>query len=202
MDITTIAKLQKKGVFISPVITDLFEIYTADIRPVLEKQKNKLLKLDQRRALFKPTLIVISEKKQLLVNNFELYYLIKNHNSVQDTLKQNVLVSSLTTEEGSFGIAFFELIEITSRYKAILDLSIIYTKLNNILTKDMTQKLLKKNIFSIKTFCALIGITERAYHIRRTKSLKLWHKTKYKQIKKSGYVIQSYYIFLAIIIRA
>lgn len=173
MDITTIAKLQKKGVFISPVIADLFEIYTADIRPVLEKQKNKLLKLDQRRALFKPTLIVISEKKQLLVNNFELYYLIKNHNSVQDTLKQNVLVSSLTTEEGSFGIAFFELIEITSRYKAILDLSIIYTKLNNILTKDMTQKLLKKNIFSIKTFCALIGITERAYHIRRTKSLKL-----------------------------
>ncbi len=173
MDITTIAKLQKKGVFISPVIVNLFEIYTAYIRPVLDKQKDKHLKLEQRRALFKPTLIVKSEKKQLLANNFELYYLIKSNNLDQGTLKQNVLVSSLTEDECNLGIAFFELIDITSRHKAILDLSIIYTKLNNILTKDMTQKLLKKNIFSIKTFCALIGITERAYHIRRTKSLKL-----------------------------
>lgn len=173
MDITTIAKLQKKGVLISPVIANLFEIYTVDIRPVLDKQKNKHLKLEQRRAFFKPTLIVKSEKKQLLANNFELYYLIKSPNLDQDTFKQNVLVSSLTEEEGSFGIAFFELLETTSRYKAILDLSIIYTKLNNILTKDMTQKLLKKNNFSIRTFCALIGITERTYHIRRTKSLKL-----------------------------
>ena len=171
MDITTIAKLQKKGVFISPVIANLFEIYTVDIRPVLDKQKNKHLKLEQRRALFKPTLIVKSEKKQLLANNFELYYLIKSYNLGQDTIKQNVLVSSLTEEEGSFGIAFFELLEIISRYKAILDLSIIYTKLNNILTKDMTQKLFKKNIFSIITFCTLIGITDRAYHARNTGSV-------------------------------
>lgn len=173
MDITTIAKLQKKGVLISPIIANLFEIYTAYIRPVLVKQKDKHLKLEQRRALFKPTLIVKSEKKQLLANNFELYYLIKSNNLDQGSLKQNVLVSSLTEDECNLGIAFFELIEITSRHKAILDLSIIYTKLNNILTKDMTQKLLKKNIFSIRTFCALIGITERAYHVRRTKSLKL-----------------------------
>lgn len=173
MDITTIAKLQKKGVLISPIIANLFEIYTAYIRPVLVNQKDKHLKLEQRRALFKPTLIVKSEKKQLLANNFELYYLIKSNNLDQGSLKQNVLVSSLTEDECNLGIAFFELIEITSRHKAILDLSIIYTKLNNILTKDMTQKLLKKNIFSIRTFCALIGITERAYHVRRTKSLKL-----------------------------
>lgn len=168
MDITTIAKLQKEGLLLSPLIVDLFKIYTEHIRPVIDSDN---LKLEQRRALFKPTLIVKSDKKQLLANNFELYHLIKSHNLDQDTLKQNVLVSSLTEEESNLGIAFFELIEITSRYKAILDLSIIYTKLNNILTKDMTQKLFKKNIFSIITFCTLIGITDRAYHARNTGSV-------------------------------
>ena len=168
MDITTIAKLQKKGLLLSPLIVDLFKIYTEHIRPVIDSDN---LKLEQRRALFKPTLIIKSDKKQLLANNFELYHLIKSHNLDQDTLKQNVLVSSLTEEESNLGIAFFELIEITSRYKAILDLSIIYTKLNNILTKDMTQKLFKKNIFSIITFCTLIGITDRAYHARNTGSV-------------------------------
>lgn len=168
MDITTIAKLQKKGVLFSPLIVDLFKIYTEHIRPVIDSDN---LKLEQRRALFKPTLIVKSDKKQLLANNFELYYLIKSHNLDQDTLKQNVLVSSLTEEESNLGIAFFELIEIISRYKAILDLRVIYTKINNILTKDMTQKLFKKDIFSIITFCALIGITERAYHARNTGSV-------------------------------
>ena len=146
MDITTIAKLQKKGVLLSPLIVDLFKIYTEHIRPVIDSDN---LKLEQRRALFKPTLIVKSDKKQLLANNFELYHLIKSHNLDQDTLKQNVLVSSLTEEESNLGIAFFELIEIISRYKAILDLRVIYTKINNILTKDMTQKLFKKNDFSI-----------------------------------------------------
>lgn len=171
MDITTIAKLQKKGVFISPIIADLFEIYAADIRPFLDKGKNKPLKLEQRRALFRPTILVKSDKKQLLANNFELYYLIKSHNLDQGTLKQNILVSSLTEDECNFGIAFFELIEIISRYKAILDLRVIYTKIDNILTKDMTQKLFKKNIFSIITFCTLIGITDRAYHSRNTGSV-------------------------------
>lgn len=171
MDITTIAKLQKKGVFISPIIADLFEIYAADIRPFLDKGKNKSLKLEQRRALFRPTILVKSDKKQLLANNFELYYLIKSHNLDQGTLKQNILVSSLTEDECNFGIAFFELIEIISRYKAILDLRVIYTKIDNILTKDMTQKLFKKNIFSIITFCTLIGITDRAYHSRNTGSV-------------------------------
>lgn len=173
MDITTIAKLQKKGIFISPVIGDLFGIYSEDIRPFLDKQKDKHLKLEQRRAFFKPALIIKSEKKQLLVNNFELYYLIKSHNLDQDTFKQNVLVSSLTEEDGIFGIAFFELIDIISRHKHILglDLKVIYQKLNKLLTEDMTQKLLKKNMLSIKTFCTLIGITDRAYHIRNAKSL-------------------------------
>ena len=169
MDITTIAKLQKKGILISPVIADLFKIYAEDIRPFLDQDKN--LKLEQRRALFKLTILVKSDKKQLLANNFELYYLIKSHNLDQDTLKQNVLVSSLTEEESNLGIAFFELIEIISRYKAILDLRVIYTKINNILTKDMTQKLFKKNDFSIITFCTLIGITDRAYHARNTGSV-------------------------------
>lgn len=169
MDITTIAKLQKKGILISPVIADLFKIYAEDIRPFLDQDKN--LKLEQRRALFKLTILVKNDKKQLLANNFELYYLIKSHNLDQGTLKQNILVRSLTEDECNLGIAFFELIDITSRHKAILDLSIIYTKLNNILTKDMTQKLLKKNIFSIITFCTLIGITDRAYHSRNTGSV-------------------------------
>ena len=168
MDITTIAKLQKEGLLLSPLVVDLFKIYTEHIRPVIDSDN---LKLEQRRALFKPTLIVKSDKKQLLANNFELYHLIKSHNLDQDTLKQNVLVSSLTEEESNLGIAFFELIEIISRYKAILDLRVIYIKINNILTKDMTQKLFKKNIFSIITFCTLIGITDRAYHARNTGSV-------------------------------
>lgn len=170
MDIITIAKLQKKGIFISPVIADLFEIYASDIRPLLDKEKNKLLKLEQRRALFKPTILVKSEKKQLLANNFEIYYLLKSDNLDQNTIKQNIIISSFAQDECNFGIAFFELIDILSRHKALLDLKIIFEKLQKILTEDMTQNLLKKNDFSAAIFCKLICLTEQAYHARNTRS--------------------------------
>ena len=170
MDITTIAKLQKKGVFISPVIADLFEIYTVDIRPFLDKEKNKLLKLEQRRAVFRPTILVKNEKKQLLANNFEIYYLLKSDNLEQNIIKQNIIISSFAQDECNFGIAFFELIDILSRHKALLDLKVILEKLQKILTEDMTQNLLKKNDFSAAIFCKLICLTEQAYHARNTRS--------------------------------
>jgi len=168
MDITSIAKLQKKGILISPVIADLFKIYAEDIRPFLDQNKN--LKLEQRRALFKLTILVKSDKKQLLANNFEIYYLLKSHNLEQDTLRQNVLISSSAQDECNFGIAFFELIDIISRHKALLDLKVILENLQKILTEDMTQNLLKKNLFAITTFCQLIGITEQAYYSRIKRS--------------------------------
>ena len=168
MDIMSIAKLQKKGLFIYPVIADLFKIYAEDIRPFLDNEK--YLKLEQRRALFKPTILIKNEQKQLLANNFELYYLFKSHNLDQDTLRQNVLISSLTDDECNFGIAFFELVDIVSRHKALLDLKVILEKLQKILTEDMTQNLLKKNDFSAAIFCKLICLTEQAYHARNTRS--------------------------------
>lgn len=168
MDIISIAKLQKKGIFISPVIADLFKIYAEDIRPSLDQDQS--LKLEQRRALFKPTILIKSEKKQLLANNFEVYYLLKSPNLDQDTLSKNVLTSSFTQDECNFGIAFFELIDIVSRHTALLDLKVIFEKLHKVLTEDMTQNLLKKNIFAIKTFCQLISITEQTYHARTKRS--------------------------------
>lgn len=170
MDITTIAKLKKKGIFISSVIADLFEIYASDIRPFLDKEKNKLLELEQRRALFRPTILVKSEKKQLLANNFEIYYLLKSDNLDQSIIKQNIIISSFAQDECNFGIAFFELIDILSRHKALLDLKVILEKLQKILTEDMTQNLLKKNDFSAAIFCKLICLTEQAYHARNTRS--------------------------------
>ena len=168
MDITSIAKLQKKGILISPVIADLFKIYAEDIRPFLDHNKN--LKLEQRRALFKLTILVKSDKKQLLANNFEIYYLLKSHNLDQDKLRQNVLISSSAQDECNFGIAFFELIDIISRHKALLDLKVILEKFQKILTEDMTQNLLKKKDFSAAIFCKLICLTEQAYHARNTRS--------------------------------
>lgn len=168
MDITSIAKLQKKGILISPVIADLFKIYAEDIRPFLDHNKN--LKCEQRRALFKLTILIKSDKKQLLANNFEIYYLLKSHNLEQDTLRQNVLISSSAQDECNFGIAFFELIDIISRHKALLDLKVILEKFQKILTEDMTQNLLKKNLFAITTFCQLIGITEQTYYSRIKRS--------------------------------
>lgn len=168
MDIISIAKLQKKGILISPVIADLFKIYAEDIRPFLDQNKN--LKLEQRRALFKLTILVKSDKKQLLANNFEIYYLLKSHNLDQDKLRQNVLISSSAQDECNFGIAFFELIDIISRHKALLDLKVILEKFQKILTEDMTQNLLKKNDFSAAIFCKLICLTEQAYHARNTRS--------------------------------
>ena len=170
MNMTSIAKLQKKGILISPVIADLFKIYAEDIRPFLDKEKDKYLKLEQRRALFKPTILIKNEQKQLLANNFELYYLFKSHNLDQDTLRQNVLISSLTEDECNFGMAFFELIDIVSRHKALLDLKVILEKLQKILTEDMTQNLLEKNDFSAAIFCKLICFSEQAYHARNTRS--------------------------------
>lgn len=168
MDIISIAKLQKKGIFIYPVIADLFKIYAEDIRPFLDNEK--YLKLEQRRALFRPTILVKSEKKQLLANNFELYYLLKSDNLDQSIIKQNIIISSFAQDECNFGIAFFELIDILSRHKALLDLKVILEKLQKILTEDMTQNLLKKNVFAITTFCHLIGITEQAYYSRIKRS--------------------------------
>lgn len=168
MDIISIAKLQKKGILISPVIADLFKIYAEDIRPFLDQNKN--LKLEQRRALFKLTILVKSDKKQLLANNFEIYYLLKSHNLDQDKLRQNVLISSSAQDECNFGIAFFELIDIISRHKALLDLKVILEKFQKILTEDMTQNLLKKKDFSAAIFCKLICLTEQAYHARNTRS--------------------------------
>jgi len=81
-----------------------------------------------------------------------------------------VLTSSFTQDECNFGIAFFELIDIVSRHTALLDLKVIFEKLHKVLTEDMTQNLLKKNIFAIKTFCQLISITEQTYHARTKRS--------------------------------
>ena len=170
MDMTSVAKLQKKSIFISPLIVNFFEIYSEDIRPFLGNEKDKNLNLEQRRALFKPTILIKSKEKQLLANNFEIYYLLKSHNLDQETLRLNMFVSSLTDDQLNFNTAFFELIDIVSRYKVLLDLKVILGKLQKILTKDKTQSLLKKNDFSAAIFCKLICLSEQAYHARNKRS--------------------------------
>ncbi len=163
MNTASIAKLQRTTILIFPQFIGLFDIYTNQIRPLIDVHT---LKIEQSLAYSKPTLFIKNEEKWLLVNNFELYHLLKSPHIDQKILKQEMLISDINKEQIKFGIPFYELIGIIARHKKRLDLKLIYKYLNELLTKETNQQLFGKNIFPITIFCQLINITEQTYHKR------------------------------------
>ena len=160
----SIAKLQTTPVLIYPDIIDLFDIYTYHIRPFIN---DEALRYEQSVACSKTSSFVRNDKKWFLVNNFELFHLIKSADVDFNVLKQEVSVKYIPKDDFNFDLCFYELMELIAQHNKKLDIKLIYAQLNEVLDKNMNQKLFGKNIFAVTKFCELIHISEQTYHARR-----------------------------------
>lgn len=160
----SIAKLQTTSVLVFQGVLELFNIYTCHIRPFI----TEAFKLECSAAWTRPTLFIKEEKKQFMVNNFELFHLIKSPSIDFDVLRKKVSVKYIPKDDFNFDLCFYELIELIAQHNKKLDIKLIYRHLNEVLDKDLNQKLFGKNIFAITTFCQLIKINEQTYHKRRS----------------------------------
>ena len=114
------------------------------------------------------TFFIKENKKYFLVNNFELFHLIKSPDINFNVLRQKVPVRFIAKDDFNFELCFYELIELIAQHNKKLDIKLIYRNLNNILDKQKNQQLFEKNIFTITKFCELLRITEQTYHARRS----------------------------------
>lgn len=159
----SIAKLQATPVFIYPDIIDLFDIYTYHIRPFIN---DEVLRYEQSVACSKTSSFVRNDKKWFLVNNFELFHLIKSPDIDFNVLIKEVSVRFIPTDDFNFDLCFYELIELIAQHNKKIDIKLVYAQLNEVLDKNINQKLFGKNIFAITTFCQLIKINEQTYYKR------------------------------------
>lgn len=160
----SVANLQTTSVLVFQGVLDLFNIYTFHIRPLI----TEAFKLEHSAAWTKTTLFVKENKKWFLVNNFELFHLIKSPNIDFNVLRQKVSVRFIPKDDFNFDLCFYELIELIAQHNKKLDIKLIYSDLKKISDKQMNQQLFGKNIFAVTKFCELIDITEQTYHARRS----------------------------------
>ena len=164
MDNTSLTKLKNQYVIVAPDIAHLFEIYSKNIRSQIATSGN--LSIHQKISLAKSTLYIRADKKLQLVNNFELYHLIKHSDIDQQLLSQNLLVGVISKEQFCIKYAFYELIEVIAKYQKQLNIELIYKQLDKCLTLDMKQQIFEKNVFAAATFCKLINVQEQTYYNR------------------------------------
>lgn len=167
MDNVTIAKLQKISVVIVNDIVKLFEIYNQFIRPQI-KSSNTFIAY-QNLTLAKPILFIKTGEVIQLVNNFEVFYLLKTVDLNQELCAEKVSIVKINEAQFEVKYAFYELIDIICRYQKYLDIRLIYIHLNRFLTADINQQLFSSKKFSIGTFCNLINIHEQTYYKRYKK---------------------------------
>ena len=157
-----VAKLQTTPVVIFEGVLELYNLYTCHIRPFI----SEAFKLKHSAAWTKTTLFIKEDERWFLVNNFELFHLIKSPYIDFDVLKKEVAVKYISKNQFNFDISFYELIDLIAKYNKEIDIKLIYTQLNEILDQEINQKLFGKNIFAITTFCQLIKINEQTYYKR------------------------------------
>jgi len=160
----TVAKLQTTPVLVFQGVLDLFNIYTFHIRPFISGDYT----LEQSATWTKTTLFIKQDKKWFMVNNFELFHLIKNPDVDFNVLGQKVSVSFIPKDDFDFELSFYELIELIAQHNKRLDIKLIYGQLKSSLDKQRNQQLFNKNIFAVTKFCELLRITEQTYHARRS----------------------------------
>ena len=158
----SIGKLQKNTVLVFQGVLGLFNIYTCHIRPLI----TEALTVEYSAALTRPTLFIEENKKQFIVNNFELFHLIKSPHVDFNVLRQEVSVRYILKDDFNFDLCFYELIASIAQHNKKLDIKLIYRQLKTILDKQMNQQLFGKNIFAVTKFCELINITVPTYYAR------------------------------------
>ena len=83
----TIARLQTNTVLVFQDVIELFNIYTSHIRPFISEALN----LEKSAVWTKTTLFIKEDKKWFLVNNFELFHLVKSPDVELNVLKKKCL---------------------------------------------------------------------------------------------------------------
>lgn len=159
----SIAKLQTLNVLVYSEIISLFDIYTCHIRPLLNSQA---IELEQSNACSKLTCFVKEEEKWFLLNDFELFHIVKSPYIDFNVLRQEVSVRYILKDDFNFDLCFYELIASIAQHNKKLDIKLIYRQLKTILDKQMNQQLFGKNIFAVTKFCELINITVPTYYAR------------------------------------
>ncbi|WP_296211404.1 hypothetical protein [Psychrobacter sp. UBA3480] len=163
MQIITIGKIQKQTLALYPQAVSLYKIYNKLIYPHLNKYQ---LKFEERSALSRPLVCVKDGSTLFLVNSFSLFNILKSVNKVNEALDQEVLLVEINADLFRFDLAFYELINMVSRYHSTIKLESIYLALSELLDTKISQRLFVKNNFSIVLFCNLINLPERTYHNR------------------------------------
>lgn len=160
----SIAKMQIKSVSVFQDVLSLFNIYSYHIRPFI----SDACKLERSSAWDRSTLFIRENEKHFLVNNFELFHIIKNPDVGFNVLRQEVEVQYISKDQFEFELCFYELIETITQHNKKLDIKLIYKQLKSSLDKQRNQQLFDKNIFAVTKFCELLHITEQTYHKRRS----------------------------------
>ena len=143
----TVAKLQTTPVLIFEGVLELYNLYTCHIRPFI----SEAFKLKHSAAWTKTTLFIKEDKKWFLVNNFELFHLIKSPDVDFNVLGQKVSVRYIPKDQFNFDISFYELINLIAQHNKTIDIRLVYSQLNQILDQEINQKLFGKNIFANHT---------------------------------------------------
>lgn len=170
MDNTSVAQLQKQPVLIFSDITELFEIYSKEIRPRIKETGN--LSIHQKASIAKPTLYIKTDKKIQIINNLELFYILKDPNLSRNLLKKPLSTVQINEAQFCIQYVFYELIENIVKYQKNLNIKSIYEQLSKYLNIDMKQKVLGENNFHVTTFCKLIHLQEQTYYNRCKKRVK------------------------------
>lgn len=163
MDTLTIAALKKQSIVVYAESAALFELYNKLVRPRI--MISDYLSIHQKISLTKISLLIKKDKLTQLVNNFEVFYLLKSPD-IEHSLSETIPIVSINTDQFCIKTIFYELLDIIAKYQKVLDIEAVYENLNNILTPELNQQLFSKNVFSIPTFCRLIGIHEQTYYKR------------------------------------
>ena len=106
-----------------------------------------------------------------MLNNFELFHIAKSPYADFDVLRKEVAVKYISKNQFDFDISFYELIDLIAQHNKKINIKLIYTQLNEVLDREINQKLFGKNIFAITTFCRLINISEQTYYKRPSESV-------------------------------
>lgn len=137
MDDVSIAKLKKQSIIIFPDISILFDIYDRLIRPQI--QASNQLFTYQKMSFSNPTLFIKEGKKVFLVNNFEIFYILKAVDTSQVLLSQRIPIIQVSKNQFRIDTVFYELIDIITRYQKILDIEAIYQDLKEFLIPELNQ---------------------------------------------------------------
>lgn len=141
MQLTTLAKFQQRTTMLYPEAVPLYEIYNQLIHPSLKPHQ---IQLEISIALSRPLHCVKVNKALLLVHSFPLLNILKGADTSPELLKRDFFLIEINNDLYRFELAFYELIEMISRYNKQVKLEQIYNSLNEILNPDICQKLLGK----------------------------------------------------------